>query len=209
VFIELAEMLRCPVPHEENFCVVAPEEMVGRMILRGVIGCPVCRKEYPIRDGVVLFSAPPRPVPESTISRTLPEAEAIAALLGLGGPGGYVVLLGAAARLADDLTRWLGGIHFVGINPPEDVALSPALSLLCCDRMIPLRSSVARGVVIGSDLANEFWIEEAARILLRGLRVVVLGKESCELSDLAQLAAGKGMWVGEKKVAVGRGPHWA
>jgi uncharacterized protein YbaR (Trm112 family) len=199
MFIELAEMLRCPEPHEENFCVVAPEEMVGRMILRGVIGCPVCRTEFPIRDGVAQFGPAPPAVPQGEVSALLPGAESIAALLGLGGPGGYVVLVGAAARLGEDLPNWLGGIHFVGVNPPGDVAPSPVLSLVACERMIPLRASMARGVVVGPDLATEFWIGEAARVVLRGLRVVVLGKETCEVAGLAKLAAGKGMWVGEKR----------
>lgn len=199
MFIELAEMLRCPEPHEENFCVVAPEEMVGRMIMRGVIGCPVCRREFPIRGGVAEFGSAPRTVSESGVP-TLPEAEAIAALLGLGGPGGYVVLIGAATGLAEDLAGWLAGVHFVGINPLGSSSVSPVLSLLVCDRMVPLRSSVARGVVIGPDLVSDFWIGEAMRVVLRRLRVVVLGKESCQVSGLVQVAAGKGMWVGEKRV---------
>ncbi|GBD31406.1 hypothetical protein HRbin33_00358 [bacterium HR33] len=205
MFIEVAEMLRCPEPHEESFCVVAPEEMAGRMILRGVIGCPVCRTEFPIRDGVAEFGSAPQRAPESGGSPDLPEAEAVAALLGLGGPGGYVVLVGAAASLAENLAEWLPGVHFIGINPTAGVSASPILSLLVCDRMVPLRSSMARGVVIGPDLATEFWVGEAARILLRGLRVVVLGRESCQVAGLGELAKGTGMWVGEKTASVASG----
>ncbi len=204
MFIELAEMLRCPEPHEESFCVVLPDEMAGRTILRGVIGCPVCRKEFPIRGGVAELGPAPSTGPESELTGDLPEPQAIAALLGLGGPGGYVLLIGAATGLAAGLAAWLAGIHFVGINPSGGRSVSPVLSVLVCDRMVPLRSSMARGVVVGPDLVSDFWIGEAARVVLRGLRVVVLGRESCEIDNLTQLAAGKGMWVGEKRAEGGR-----
>lgn len=191
-------MLRCPEPHEESFCVVAPDAMVGRSVWRGVVGCPVCRKEFPIRDGVAEFGPiPPARLPDSA-SSALPEAEVVAALLGLGGPGGYLVLLGSAVRLVPELGQWLGGVHFVGINAPPDAARPGMLSLLTCERKIPLRASMARGVVIGPDFAVEPWIGEAVRVVLEGLRVVVIGGELGQVEGLVQLAAGRGMWVGEK-----------
>src|SRR3989441_11574994 len=50
-------MLRCPETHEEAFLVMSTGEMVGRMVRSGILGCPVCRKEYPIVKGIVNFSA--------------------------------------------------------------------------------------------------------------------------------------------------------
>src|SRR5438445_7931838 len=57
VHIELTEMLRCPEAHEEAFLVMSTGEMVGRMVRSGILGCPVCRREYPIVRGMVQFSA--------------------------------------------------------------------------------------------------------------------------------------------------------
>src|SRR5437588_666402 len=48
-------MLRCPETHEEAFLVMSTGEMVGRMVRSGILGCPVCRREYPILKGVVEF----------------------------------------------------------------------------------------------------------------------------------------------------------
>jgi len=55
MFIELSEFLRCPAQHDEAFCVVMPLEMVGRSVVRGVIGCSNCRREYPVVQGVAIF----------------------------------------------------------------------------------------------------------------------------------------------------------
>ncbi len=54
--IELTEMLRCPERHEEGFLVLSTGEMLGRMVRSGMLGCPVCGREYPIVKGVVRFS---------------------------------------------------------------------------------------------------------------------------------------------------------
>src|SRR5205823_9916008 len=154
-------MLRCPEPHGEAFLVMSTGEMLGRMVRSGILGCPVCRHEYPIIQGVVHFSGnvkretgnveeadssfPVSRVPFPVDSQTLQ------ALLDLSGPGGYVVLVGSAARHAVGLAGLMGGIHFIGINAPPDLEELPALSLLVCRGMIPLRQTVARGGVGGSD----------------------------------------------------------
>src|SRR5207302_9778469 len=99
-------MLRCPETHEEAFLVMSTGEMVGRMVRSGILGCPVCRKEYPIVKGIVNFSAPgpgaglPLRQKDAVASGDpprAPDAPTLQALLDLTGPGGYVVLVGSAA----------------------------------------------------------------------------------------------------------------
>src|SRR5437773_6469336 len=115
-------MLRCPEPHEEGFLVLSTGEMLGRMVRSGILGCPKCGREYPIVKGVVRFSGggmrDARGVdsgaathPASRISHPV-EPQTLQALLDLSGPGGYVVLLGVAARRAVGLAGLMGGIHF-------------------------------------------------------------------------------------------------
>jgi uncharacterized protein YbaR (Trm112 family) len=202
--IELTEMLRCPEPHREEFLVLSTGEMSGRLVHHGLVGCPVCQREYEIADGIVYFGgagsreqgagpAPQPPVPGSL----LPAPDVLQALLDLSGPGGYVVLLGTAVRAGAGLAKAVGGIHCVGINGPGDLVELPVLSLLRCDAVIPLRQSMARGVVVGAELASPAWLAEAARVLLRGRRLVVVG-EDVAVPGVRQLAAGQGLWVGEK-----------
>ena len=204
--IELTEMLRCPEPHRDALLVLATSEMNGRMVWRGVIGCPVCDRQYEIIDGIVDFTEVAGVEPgQRTVRRTpappspaSPDAQTLQALLDLSGPGGFVVLVGSAARNAVGLAALMGGVHFVGINAPEDVGELPVLSLLQTDHVIPLRGVMARGVVVGAEVATEAWMAEASRILLRGRRLVV-ESERARPAGMTQLAVADGLWVGEKR----------
>jgi uncharacterized protein YbaR (Trm112 family) len=200
--IELTEMLRCPEPHREEFLVLSTGEMSGRLVHHGLVGCPVCQREYEIVDGVVYFGGTGkgeagRAAPSSTSPPSPFPVPVLQALLDLSGPGGYVVLLGTAVRAGPGIAEAVGGIHCVGINGPGDLVELPVLSLLRCDTVIPLRQSMARGVVVGTELASPAWLAEAARVLLRGRRLVVMG-EDVAVPAVRQLAAGQGLWVGEK-----------
>jgi hypothetical protein len=199
--IELTEMLRCPEPHREDVMVLSTGEMVGRMVRFGIVGCPVCRKEFLITNGIVDFTgSAPSPAPSPPAPRVPPpDAPTIQALLELSGPGGFVVLVGDAARHAAGLAALMAGVHFIGINAPPDVAELPVLSLLRAASIIPLRQAIARGVVVGRDLATSPWLVEAHRILLRGRRFVVEHERPELPIGLEQLAAAQGLWVGEKQ----------
>jgi len=209
VHIELTEMLRCPEPHREEMLVLSTGEIKDRMVRSGLVGCPVCHAEYPISRGIVNFRrskervakessgprpayAPPSPLPSA-------DAAKLQALLELSGPGGYVVLVGAAARQAPRLSSLMEGIHFVGINPPPDMEELPTLSLAYANEKVPLRTAIARGVVVGADLATSSWLVEAHRVLLRGRRFVVENEEPELPIGLFKLAVEHGLWVGEKR----------
>lgn len=204
-------MLRCPEAHREEMLVLSTGEMRARMVRTGLIGCPVCHKEYPISRGIVNFRRSRERVTKDEIAgpspsayrppSPLPAADAttLQALLELSGPGGYVVLVGAAARQAPRLGGLMEGIHFVGINPPPDMEEQPTLSLLYANEKVPLRTAVARGVVVGADLATSPWLVEAHRVLLRGRRFVVENEEPELPIGLSKLAAENGLWVGEKR----------
>lgn len=192
--IELTEMLRCPEPHEEAFLVLSTAEMSGRSVRAGVVGCPVCRREYQIVRGTVVFAT--APVPASAPHAV--DAQTLQALLDLSGPGGYVVLLGSAARHAIGLAGLMHGIHFIGINPPADAEDLPILSLLQSESTIPLKTSMARAVVAGTEMATPAWLAEAQRVLLRGRRLVIESETVTPPQGVNRLAAGQGLWVGEK-----------
>jgi uncharacterized protein YbaR (Trm112 family) len=195
MFIELAESLRCPVPHADTHLVLATGAMRGRAVAFGTLGCPACQAEYPIADGVVSFGPlPDVPAPAAA----LPDPAVIQALVGLESPGGYVVLVGSAGGLAGSLARLMTGVHFAVVNLVGASGVSPVRSLLVSPQIIPL-AVVARGVVLGGEYANAHWLAEAARVTLRGQRVVVLS-DTVERppATLVPMAAGQGMWVGRK-----------
>src|SRR3989442_6522124 len=106
-------MLRCPEPHREEMLVLSTGEIKDRMVRSGLVGCPVCHKEYPISRGIVNFRrsqervskessgprpayAPPSPLPSA-------DAAKLQALLELSVPGRDIRLGGAAVRPATHL----------------------------------------------------------------------------------------------------------
>ena len=199
--IELTEMLRCPEAHEEGFLVMSTGEMLGRMVRSGLLGCPVCGKEYPIVRGVARFSEKGTGAAGNVQDdrATIVDTATLQALLDLSGPGGYVLLLGSAARHAVGLAGLMGGIHFVGVNAPDDVEELPVLSLLACKAMIPLRQTVVRAAVVGRDRLGATWLAEARRVLLPGRRLVIESESVTAPPGLTQLALGHGLFVGERR----------
>jgi len=185
MFIELTEILRCPRPHEQSYVICVPMEMNGRDVVRGGISCPVCSTDYPIIDGVVRFSAP-----EAVGRPQGPPLEA-ATLLGLDGPGGYVLLIGSAARLADSFR----GIHVVALNAAGQP--SPSVSHTWCRDAVPLRARSVRGAVVGADCPPEEWIPRAADAVLPGLRLIA-EDEAAPGAGLTALARGAGVTVFQK-----------
>ena len=191
MFIELTDHLRCPADHEEAFLVLLPECMDERSVRRGTLGCPICDRRFTIRDGALDVGDAPRPPPPDTGL----DAEAATALIGLGGPGGYLVLAGAPAGLWREIAALTPGVALVAVNPPEAVKDGGQVSVIRSGR-IPLKSRSMRGVVLGRPFGGEeSWVREAARVVLPGLRVVGEGTTpAAELIDLMADAAG--VWVG-------------
>jgi hypothetical protein len=119
VFIELTDHLRCPAPHEEAFLVLVPYEMDGRMVVRGVLGCPICQREFRINRGVAVFELNGRTGEAApAVTASIP-ADAIVAFLGLEGPGGYLGTLRERVGVCGRLETALPGVHLVVLNPPD------------------------------------------------------------------------------------------
>ena len=201
MFVELTDVLLCPNAHDQTHCVLTTEEVRGRRVVGGVVGCPICEREYPIVDGVVQFG--PDPLlkvgsrGDDLTVEEMPEPGDVQALLGLVGAGGYVVLLGSVARLAGELAGSMPGSHFVAVNPPPEVHESESLSVLRAECSIPIRSRAVRGVVVGREYARELWLGEASRVLLDGLNLVVAATD-VEIPGVEQVAVGRSLWVGRK-----------
>ncbi len=193
MFIELTDHLRCPAGHAEQFLVLLPEAMDGRRVLRGDLGCPVCGKVVRLVDGIADFGGGTPSDGQTGLS-----ADAVAAFLGLSGPGGYVALAGAVTSLATELAGLLPGVRFALVNPPAGTADSAVGSVLRAGSL-PLKASSMRGVVLGADLAPmAAWPADAVRSLLPGLRIVSEGGEPPG-HGVELLARVEGCWVGKKQ----------
>jgi hypothetical protein len=190
MFIELTDALRCTADHPESYLVLLPGKLEGRQVISGELGCPVCGRVVQIVDGVVDFGGG---MPSD--GQTALSAEAVAAFLGISGPGGYVALVGGVTSLAEELAQLLPNVGLALINPPDGLSASYAAGVLRAGRL-PLKSGSMRGVVVGADLSgNGEWVPDAVRAVLSGLRIVAEGAEPP--ADLVEvLAASPECWVG-------------
>jgi uncharacterized protein YbaR (Trm112 family) len=190
MFIELTDHLRCPADHDEQFLVLLPGQMDGRSVRTGQLGCPVCGRVFRLVNGVFETGESPSP-PEAPSALT---AEALTTLVGLHGPGGYMVITGAPAALVDDVLSLTPGVGLVAVNPPSGVGDRDGVSVVRAG-MLPLKSRSMRGVVLGAPFGGDpRWVSEATRVVLPGLRVVGEGPDP-ESEEVELLASAGGVWV--------------
>jgi len=196
MFIELTDHLRCPAAHDEAFLVLLPETIENRQVRAGTLGCPVCNAAYPIKEGVVHFGVPSdRPTVRPSAP---PPVAGLAAFLGLGGPGGYVGVVGDVGALARELVGALRGVHLAVVNAPAGTEGSDRVTLMESPS-IPVKGRQLRGVVLGSGYgSDEKWIADGVRVVLPGLRVVGAGPAPAR-DDLQILAAAEGWWVAVRR----------
>ena len=196
MFIELTDHLRCPADHDEAFLVLLPDRVEGRSVRTGTLGCPICDRRFALQDGVL--DTGDVPTPDAGAGLVKLTAEALAPLAGLSGPGGYLVLVGPPAALWRDVAELVPGVALVAVNPPPEVVDEAGISVLRGGRLA-LKTSSMRGVVLGPPYGRDpAWVQEAARVVLPGLRVVGEGPDpDPELVDL--MASAGGVWVGTRR----------
>jgi hypothetical protein len=197
MFIELTEALRCPRQHAESYVICAPVTMDGRDVVRGGILCPVCREEFAILDRVAWFG-PPAESPDVSEPKGPLTADAAVTFLDLQGEGGYLLLVGAAGRLAAAFARALPRIGIVCVNPPAGTGPGPGVSVVRSPTALPLRSRSVRAAVVGADAAQTPWLDASVQAVLPGLRVIV-EDEAAAPAGIEMMARGAGILVGEKR----------
>jgi uncharacterized protein YbaR (Trm112 family) len=191
MFIELTDHLRCPADHEESYLVLLPDEVQERSVRAGRLGCPVCGRTYEVKEDVLDLGGGETALPETTLLTP----EALTALVGLSGPGGYMVLVGRPSAAWQEVSERNPGVGLVAVNPPAEVEEEPGISVLRSG-LVPLKSRSMRGVVLGSPFGGDpRWVGEAARVVLPGLRVAGEGPVP-DPNSLELMAAAGGAWVG-------------
>jgi uncharacterized protein YbaR (Trm112 family) len=123
--LELVELLRCPLPHASSVLVAASDKMFGRSIQWGVLGCPECGAEYPIRDGVTDFDAVPLLAANTETSSHVDASTAalrVAAQLAMSEGRSVYGLVGFAPGIVKAL-RELVPARLILINSPDVEAL--------------------------------------------------------------------------------------
>ena len=204
MFIELVDALRCPRPHEESWLVLAASRIEARHIQQGTLGCPVCRAEYPIDDGIVdlrLDRSEHAPGSASDtrsdprISDRVP-ADHVAAMLGLGDALGFALLIGDWGRHAGALLELDQMPPLLLVDPPAGVVMRPGLSGLRADARLPLAVGAARAAAV--DDADAVRLTSATQATRTGGRLVAPAHAAVP-DGVRELVRDEHVWVGERE----------
>jgi len=187
--IELIDLLRCPEPHEETWLVAAFNKIDGRNIIEAKLGCPVCRREYLIHEGIGIFGG------DVSADSREEDATTTAAFLDLTSPGKTILLAGAFGFVADEIVEMTQS-RAISLNAPRKGSNENVAAIMTASR-IPLASSSLNGVALDSRHSTQFLIAESARILRPGGRLLMSG-DTPLTSDFRQLARDEKHVVAER-----------
>lgn len=201
MFVEHAELFRCPATHEETWLVAAAHRAVGRRIVDGVLGCPVCRAEYPVVGGVAYFgvAAEPGDASGSSRERAAPDEALVlraAALLALGEPGGVAVLHGTWAPAGAALIE-LARVQLVLVNPaPGPDVPDEGVSVVRTRSRLPLGGGALRAAAL-DDTATAELLASAVHVVRAGGRLVAPARLAVP-AECRELARDERHWVAER-----------
>jgi uncharacterized protein YbaR (Trm112 family) len=187
--LDVIPALRCPREHEESGLVLVADETHGRHVVTGVLGCPVCEAEYPVRSGVAYFVNPTAADADTRnheIIRT-------AAMLGLTEPGGVIMLAGQWASTADVISEIAEALVLV-VNAPARADYAARVSVLYADQL-PIAEGALRAAAIDAP------VDDVASVLRPKGRLVATHAVPVP-PDIAEIARDAEYWVGERREVV-------
>jgi uncharacterized protein YbaR (Trm112 family) len=201
MFIELLDGLRCTSDHPQIPLVAAIMQRDGRMVIDGVLGCPTCRREYPIRNGAVWFRAP-----DNVEQAAIPEGEhdpdgALRAGAFLAASAGTTVaLVGDWARCSQQLAELID-LRVYAVNSPAPVEESERVGVLHSDKRLPFADGSLHGVAIDEHGWSIQDLESAIRALVPSGRMVARARVPVP-NGIDEIARDERFWVGEKRGAL-------
>ncbi|MEO7042346.1 MAG: hypothetical protein ABI035_08810 [Gemmatimonadaceae bacterium] len=201
MFIELIDGLRCTADHPSICLVAAIDERDDRQVIEGTLGCPTCRREYPIHGGIVSFTA--KSHAESTTgpvdSLDVDGAVRIGAFLAVT-EGITIALVGDWARYAPAVADLIG-LRAFAINPSEPVTESDRVGVLQSDNRLPFKSGSLRGIAIDASGWSNHDIAQSTHALAAGGRLVAPASAAVP-DDIEEIARDDDYWIGEKRGAL-------
>jgi hypothetical protein len=155
--------------------ILLADRMTERRVSDGSLGCPNCRDRYPVTSGFADLRPPPRdPVTPPEGGGPPVDALAVAALLGIPGGPGNVLLSARVAASAEALAQMVEGIEWILLgSAPGEAAPEGPFSPMAVRGRLPLYSRSLRGVVaVGEE--GPVGVPELARVVAPMGRLVVL-----------------------------------
>lgn len=196
MFIELLDGLRCVADHPQIPLVAAILQRDERFVVQGVLGCPTCRREYQIGDGVAWFRDPDDGTSSMPAPRDAEGAMRIGAFLAVS-DGVTIALVGDWARYAIELAE-LVGLRAYAVNPGEPVGESERVGTLYSDNRLPFTDGSLRGVAIDESGWSGEELQLATRALSPGGRMVGPANSPVP-TEMEEIARDDRWWIGEKR----------
>lgn len=197
MFIEMVEALRCPHPHDESGLVAAADRMDGRNIMEGVLGCPVCKAQFRIAEGVADLRVAPGPPSAAApaAARDPEQAIRLAAFLDLSDGRGYAVLVGAWTVHAPAIQA-MSETHLLLVNRLAGVPIGAGTSGLLVDARLSVAAGSARGLAVDRHVDAD-WLASALAGVQAGGRVVAPATMPLP-GGVTELVRDGAVWVAER-----------
>lgn len=211
--LELVELLKCPNNHAPSVLVASADEIENRYVTNGLLGCPECLAEYPVRDGVTHFvvGGAARSVADAGVDSAVDSAVdrdvamRLAAQLGLS-PGHTVfALIGFSVEMAL-ATREIVPARVLVINPPGLLHSAAFLSAasrtapfgaVVCGDALPLVPRKFDGIAIAPSHVSETLLDQCVQILRPNARLVAPASAAVPIG-MRELVRDAQVWVAEK-----------
>jgi uncharacterized protein YbaR (Trm112 family) len=197
MFIELLDGLRCVADHPQIPLVAAILQRDERFVVSGILGCPTCRREYQVNDGVAWFRDRSDEAEALELSPRDDEgAIRIGAFLAVA-DGATIALAGDWARYAIELAE-LVALRAYAVNPREPIGESERVGTLYADNRLPFTDGSLRGVAVD----DSGWSDEELRLAVRALSPggrMVAPATSPVPTEMEEIARDDRWWIGEKR----------
>ncbi|UCC83396.1 MAG: hypothetical protein JSW46_00250 [Gemmatimonadota bacterium] len=205
MFFELTDLLTCPRCGPGFGLVLLVHEVEERRVTSGWLGCPNCRNDFPVENGVADLrrepevSGAPRPAYEDEELSLK-----IVALSGLTDGRDYLLLDERLAHAAAAVVELAPELEVIVVRTtPDDSAEQHGISRVLSDTPFPMVEYRLQGVAIAPG-GNRELVAAAARYVSTGGRLVMFDAtdvdlEEVERAGLAVVAAEGGTVVAERK----------
>lgn len=199
MFIELIDTLRCPEDHRDSWLVASITERDDRLVREGLLGCPVCGREYPITRGIAWFGVDPEPrAARATTPSDDDDAMRIGAFLAPT-EGSTIALEGSWAGCAHALANLIP-LRIFGVNPNAAIDDTERVATVETRVGLPFAPRSLRGVALAAGAADAD-VASAVRVLADGARIVAPVSLAVP-GEVAELARDDAWWIGETRGAL-------
>lgn len=206
--VELAEILRCPAVHDASALITLTLARESGVLMEGLLGCPVCGAEYPLRDGAVAFATDQGRATSNVENHARDarqghpadvnsdDAMRLAALLRLDYaalPVVHVALLGSYAQCASTVAR-ITSVHVITVNADAGASRVVDTLWLGDGHRLPFGDQSLVGAAV--DAAHAALLADVVRVVRPGGRVVAPADVPVPLG-CRELVRDDREWVGE------------